>query len=461
MFLFLSNTISQILTVVVNIVLARLLFPSDFGLIVLSTTFIGFISLFTTLGLGSAIIYKQDTNEIQLSTLYWLNLIFFAITFVVIIILVPFAANFYNEPFINKITIYSAISILITPFYVTHYKLKERNLEFKILSIIVIISTFLGAVSAIVSAYMGMGVYALVIQILVSTFAKLILVLNHSSWKPQFVFNYDDVKEMIWYSIKYKISTIFLFLERNIDYLILGKLFAATILGYYAFAYNIMYTPVRRISYIFGNVLFPSFSAVKDKNKIIIGYFESIRIISMISFPVMTILAFNAELIVQTIFGDKWDNAIPIVQILSFAGAIQSLGQFGDVIFPSIGKPEIGTYIAMIRTILVTIAIIVGSNYGILVVSYGLAIAKIISMLTMFKAINYCISYSYKKLMSYLKGSLAVVGSLFMFQFISIRYLPNLIPEFKLIIMIILSILIILKFYYFVIKDITHKLIIK
>ena len=103
---------------------------------------------------------------------------------------------------------------------------------------------------------------------------------------------------------------------------------------------------MKRISYIFSEVLFPSFSSFKDdKQKIINGYFKSVNLIALVSVPAMTILAFNADLIINFVFGHKWDEAIPIVRILCFAGAIQSISQFGGVyFFPSIGKPEVSMY---------------------------------------------------------------------------------------------------------------------
>src|SRR5690606_10075143 len=108
---------------------------------------------------------------------------------------------------------------------------------------------------------------------MVSSAVRLVLIMLYKRWMPNLYFNFKEIKHMIWYSLKFKGSNMVMYFERNIDYLILGKFFTSIILGYYAFAYNIMYTPVKRISYIFSDVLFPSFSSFKnDKRKIINGY---------------------------------------------------------------------------------------------------------------------------------------------------------------------------------------------
>lgn len=424
-YLTIVNTLSQFLSIGVNIVLARLLLPEDFGLVALTMTFIGFIVLFTSLGFGASIIHETEVSQQKLSSIYWLNLALSFISFVIILSTAQLAADFYNEQELASIASLAAITILITPFFITHYKLLEKELEFKTISKINLSGTILGALSAVLGAFMGLGVFALIIQSLVSTFIRLILVLYFKRWKPSLYFNFKEIKEMTWYSLKFKASNIAFYFERNIDYLILGKFFTSIILGYYAFAYNIMYTPVKRISYIFSEVLFPSFSSFKDdKEKIIKGYFKSVRLIAMISIPAMTIIAFNAELIIQTVFGSKWDEAIPIVKILCFAGAIQSISQFGSVIFSSIGKPEVELYVSIGRTILTVLAIVVGVQFGVLWVAYLLVIAKAISFGLFLMVLNRYTPFKIAQLLVSLKGAILT------FIVLSVIYYAYLMSDF-------------------------------
>lgn len=412
-YLTIVNVLSQLLAIVVNIILARLLLPEDFGLVALTMTFIGLIVLFTNMGFGASIIHETEVTQQKLSSIYWLNFGLSIISFLIVISTSQFAADFYDEQQLISIAFIAAINIIITPFYITHYKLLEKQLEFKTISKINLSGTILGALAAILGAFAGIGVYALIVQSLVSTLIRLILVLYFKRWKPSLYFNFKEIKEMTWYSLKFKASNIVFYFERNIDYLILGKFFTSVILGYYAFAYNIMYTPVKRISYIFSEVLFPSFSSFKeDKEKIMTGYFKSVRLIAMVSIPAMTILAFNAELIIQTAFGQKWDAAIPIVRILCFAGAIQSVSQFGSVIFSSIGKPEVELYVSIGRTIMTVLAIIIGVQYGVLWVAYLLVIAKTLSFLLFLIVLNHHIPFKLEQLITSLKGSVVTLLAL-------------------------------------------------
>ncbi|WP_298892564.1 lipopolysaccharide biosynthesis protein [uncultured Psychroserpens sp.] len=412
-YLTIVNVLSQVLAIVVNIVLARLLLPEDFGLVALTMTYIGFITLFTNMGFGSSIIHEQSTTNKQLSSIYWLNYGLSIFSFIIIISTAKFAANFYDEPKLSAIVYVAALNILINPFYSIQYKLLERDLEFKTISKINLSGILIGSISAIIGAYYGLGVYALVIQPLVSSVVRMMLILVYKRWFPKFYFNIKEIKHMIWYSLKFKASQMSMYFERNIDYLILGKFFTSVILGYYAFAYNIMYTPVKRISYIFSEVLFPSFSSFKnDKVKIINGYFKSVNLVALVAIPAMTILAFNADLIIHLVFGQKWDGAIPIVRILCFAGAIQSISQFGGVIFSSIGKPEVTLYVSIGRTILTVLAIIIGVQYGVLWVAYFLVIAKALSYILFLLVLNYYIPFSIRQLFNSLQGPMVSLFSL-------------------------------------------------
>ncbi len=441
-YLALTNILQQFTAIAVNIVLARLLMPSDFGLIAISTTYIGFISMFTNLGFGSAIIHDQKSSQEQLSSLYWINFVFSLFTFFIVVGTASWAASFYDEPRLTMVVLCLAVNILITPIFSTHAKILERDIEFKILSRISLTATFAGAVTGVVAAFAGIGVYALVLHTLSATVIRMILILLISAWKPSRVFRFSAIKSMVWYSVKFKISSSVLYVDRNIDYLVLGKVFSSVILGYYAFAYNIMYTPVKRISYIFSGVLFPSFSAIRENRiKLINAYFRSMRMIALITFPTMVILSLNAHLIINFVFGHKWNDALPIVQILCFAGAVQSISQVGGVVFASIGKPEVSTYVGLVRTALTVAAILVGAMHGILTVAYLLVVAKVLSFVLVLVVMNRFVRFSFTTLISELSGPLMTAVGLIAVEAL-VRSIPLHISLFsKLNMMVVLSVL--------------------
>ena len=403
------NIFSQLLTTVLNVILARLLAPEDFGLMALIVTYLGFIALLTKVGFGSAIIQKKKPSADQISTLYWINLIFGFLTLILIILGAPWFAKFYEAPRLGQIMWIAGLSVVITPLYMIHYKLMEKDLKFGLLSKANVISSICGAVAAAVSAYYGFGVLALIVQALLGKIVKGIIILNSSSWRPRLVFKLKEVREMFAFSLKYKLSQSLLYVDRNIDYLILGKYFASTILGYYSFAYTVMYTPVKRISSIFNDVMFPTLSAVQDNpEKVVKGYFSSVELVALVSFPLMTIISIHTELILNSFFGSKWDAAIPIVKILCFAGAVQSVSQLSSVVFNSLGRPMVDFYFGLIRNSLTIMAIIGGAQYGIEVVAWMLLVVKVLTFIVGLIIIYSLVNYSFLLVFKYLGKPLAL-----------------------------------------------------
>lgn len=456
-YLSIVNVLSQFLSIFLNIILARLLDPEAFGLMALATTYLGLIAVFTNIGFGASIIQNQKASQIQLSTLYWINMGLSTLTFAILVGSSGFAARFYEEPELQAVIWWASISILMTPFFITHYKIKEKELQFKLLSRITLFSTFLGAIGAIVGAIVGLGVYALVAQTLVSTTVKLILTLRFSDWRPNLIFRFRETKSMVFYSLKFKLSSLVLYFERNVDYLVLGKVFDSVILGYYSFAYNVMYTPVKRISYIFNDVLFPTLSTMQDRpDRIVANYFKSVQLISIIAFPLMTFLAMFTEPVIQFVFGNKWDGAIPIVKILCYAGAVQSISQLGSVVFNSIGRPEIDVIFGIVRTSLTTLAVIFGARLGVEMVAWYLLASKIVSFLLILGMIYYFIPF---KLIAFLKRIYpALVTMLIMLG----AYQYSIWPEdevLKMIVTVLVASLLTLTFNFSLLKDIYVALI--
>ena len=413
LYLTVVNVFSQFLSIVLNLVLARLLDPEDFGLMALVITYLGFIGLFTKVGFGSAIIQKTNPTDVQISTLYWINTLFGVVTLIVIIIGTPFVARFYDAPRLNDIIWIAALSVVINPIYMIHYKLLEKDLKFGILSKANIIASVCGAIAACMAAFAGWGVMALIVQAIIGNLVRLAVVLRSNHWRPALVFNFMEVKEMFAFSLKFKLSQSLLNVDRNIDYLILGKFFNSVVLGYYSFAYNVMYTPVKRISYIFNDVLFPTLSSLQDdQQKVVRGYFKSVELVAIISFPLMTVLALHTEVILNFLFGSKWDGAVPIVKILCFAGAVQSISQLGSVVFNSLGRPIVDFYFGLIRSILTILAIVFGAQYGVEVVAWLLLSSKLISFVIVLLVMYRTVSYPIRYIGQYLSKAILVCGLL-------------------------------------------------
>jgi len=334
--------------------------------------------MFSNLGLGSAIVQKQDIDNRQLSTLFWIGLAGGIFSAVLIALSAYPISWFYDEPKLFRLTLVLAINFLISPLYQINRKLLEKDLRFSALAASNVIASLVSGGAGVVSAFSGLGVWSLVIQSIILNVSFLFLYFLQRKWIPEFVFEINRCRELIRFGTHMVGSNLALYFERNLDSMIIGKLLGATLLGYYTLAIRVMYLPIRQISYIFTDVLFPVFSKVNaDLDTVRKGYLKAIRFTSMITFPLMTLIYLFSDTLVASLVGPKWLPSAEIIRILAPAGAIQSVVQIGWVVFPAMNLPDVRMKLGMYNVISIALAVVIGSNWGIKGVSGGILLSRV------------------------------------------------------------------------------------
>ncbi len=374
-----SKFAQQISSIIVTIILARLLKPEDFGLIAMVNVYIAFINIFSNLGLGAAVVNKHTATQQQLSSIYWITLFTSLLSTTVIILSAPIAVIFYNEPQLYKLIILLSANPVIGSLFIIQRKLTERNLDFAAIAKGDVYCVIGSSIVGIVTALGGLGVYSLIAQSLSLNIFYLSYYRYYQKWRADYSYSYSEIKEMVKYALKYKGAAIANYFERNIDYVILGKFFDAVTLGYYSFTYNIMYFPVKRISYVFTEILFPAFSSLKhDIEKVVEAYLKSSRLISIITFPLMVLIAIYSKPIIYYVFGEKWLPAVTILSIIAIAGAIQSIDQLIGVLLASVNRETVFLNLNIFRLCITALTLYVGTFWGINGVAWAILVSKLI-----------------------------------------------------------------------------------
>ncbi|NIM17565.1 MAG: oligosaccharide flippase family protein [Candidatus Aminicenantes bacterium] len=426
---------------VITAILARLLTPEDFGLIGIVTVYTVFITTFTTVGLGTSIIQKQEVNQRQISTLYWLNFILGFFSTVVVAGTAKWVALFYGYPELVPLLIIVSLNFLISPFYQIHRKMLEKELRFPTTAKIGVFSTVMSGLAGITCAYLGFGVYSLVFQSLALNIFNVLGFRWAFHWHPHNSFALKPVKEMIYFSIKMKGAQLSRYFERNIDLFILGKLLPSQIFGFYALANRIIYFPIRRVSYTFTAILFPSFSKIQDDiDRIKKGYLKTIQIIAIFTLPFVFILALYARPLVLFILGEQWLPLHKIIFILSGVGAIQAIEHISVAIYPAINRPEVILKLGIIRTVITGIGAFIGGLYGLIGAAVAILLAKSILFIISMIWLKYYIKFTFFEIFKSLSGPL-IGGAIVIITFFSIN--PNLeLTSFELMIVLALSLLV-------------------
>ncbi len=370
-----AQIVRQIMQFLTTAVLARLLSPSDFGLVGMATVITGFISIFNDLGTSAAIIQRKQISDSLVSTIFWVNVIIGLLASLILLVCSPLVAIFYREPRVTEVLRVLALTFIISGFSIAHKAILEKKIAFRILAKIEIISVILGSITGISSAFLGLGVWSLVVQTLVFVSSTSILLWLTSQWKPQFVFCVNDLREVSSYSLNLTGFSVFNYFVRNADYILIGRFLGSQDLGYYTLAYRLMLYPLQNVSSVIGRVMFPVLSQFQDDNvKFRSVYLKAIATISLIVFPLMTGLCVLAEPFILVVFGQQWRPVIILLIILSPLGMIQALATTVGNIYNAKGRTDWLFIWGIVTGFLAIIAFIIGLHWGIIGVASAYAI---------------------------------------------------------------------------------------
>lgn len=374
----LTASISQLLLIAI---LARLLDKIDFGLIAISSFIIGFTQIFLDMGISNAIIHKQDVSNDQLNSLYWLNIFSGIIIFFVVFLTSGFIAKVYNEPKLQNIVNLTSTTFLIQPIGAQFDVLLRKELKFKSLAIRDVISKIIILLSGCVFGYLGFGVYSLVYSNIIGLSVSTILVffIGIKVHKPKFHFVYSDIKPFLSFGVFQMGEKVMNYFNSQADNIIIGKFLGMEVLGTYNIAKNLVMRPAQIINPIITKVSFPVMAKVQnDIPKLKHIYLKSLRLMSSVNFPIFIFMSFFARDIVLTMFGNKWQDAISVLSILSIYSLIRSTGNPVGSLQLARGKADWGFYWNSILLIFVPLTIYVGSFWGVVGVCYAFLILQVI-----------------------------------------------------------------------------------
>jgi PST family polysaccharide transporter len=351
---------------VITAILARLLSPDDFGLLGMATVFTGFMMIFSEMGVSSALIQKQDIDDGHLSSAFWLNVIVGVVLTLLLVAVSPLVALFYNQPALQPIIAVMSVGFIFASFSVIQQTILQREMDFKAIAKVELVSILIAGAVGIVMAFRGFGVWSLVGQFLALHLIRSIVFWIISSWRPQLKFSMKSVRDFIEFSAHMTGFNIINYLNRNIDYLLIGKFLGAEALGFYTLAYKIMLYPLQNISWVISKVMFPAFSIIqKDLERLKRSYLKVVKAVSLVTFPMMTVLLFSAREVIIVIFGEQWAPVIPLIRIFCLCGAVQSINTLIGNIILSQGKSGLQLRLGILGFFAFSLAIIIGLKWGI------------------------------------------------------------------------------------------------
>lgn len=333
---------TMIISFVSNIVLARLLLPSDFGTVGMLLFFITIANTFVDSGLGSALIQKKKPSQRDYSTVFFSNLIISTILYVILFVSSPFIAQFYNLSILSEILRIEGIILLLNSFCIIPTTILRKRLDFKKLSIANIGGNVIGTVLGIGLAYCGYGLWSLVIRMLAVSFFTALFLWNLNKWRPSFVFSITSFKELFNFGGFVLLSSIVTSISNNVQTLIIGRMFVPKVLGVYTQAQQLRDIPSMSISSVISQVLYPVFSNHQDDNTTISEKMNySVYITAYVTSAILAILIIIAKPLILILYSEKWIATIDMFQILCVGGLFLALQDINYYVIASKGKSRV------------------------------------------------------------------------------------------------------------------------
>lgn len=372
-----QNWGSQAGSFLVFLILARLLTPQDFGLLSLANIFLAFMNIFLEQGFTLALIQREKLEPEHLDTAFCTQVITGIFLTFISFFLAENIALFFNEPQLTFIIQCFSFLFIINSFSHVAQGVLTRDLDFKILALRSLIGIIISGLFAIILAFLGFGVWSLVIQQFIYQSVIVIVMWTAIDWRPKLRFSYAHFQELFTFSIYVFLFQFVSFFERKSDNLLIGYFLGEIALGYYAIAYRILEVMTQLLVGTINQVALPTFSGLQTNMTLFRPTFlQAIQFTSLIAFPVfLGLLALTPEIII-TLFGKQWIPSISVLQILFLLGILSSFSYFNSSVFMALGKPYLRFWLSLINVIIsFTVAFFV-VKWGIIAVALAFVISS-------------------------------------------------------------------------------------
>jgi len=377
---FIDSFANQGIQFIAGIILARILSPTEFGLIGMLAIFIALSQSFVDSGFTNALIRKQDCTQTDYSTVFYFNFVVGIIFYLILFFFARSISVFFNEPQLELLLQVLGLGLILNALGMIQRTILTKNINFKLQTRVSVVSSTLSGLIAISMAYNGFGVWSLV-ALTLSRFGFTSLFLwMWTKWRPSLIFNKESFKELFSFGNKLLISGLIDTAYRNIYYLIIGKYFSVVELGYYTRADQFQALPSQQLTGIFGRVSYPILSTIQDDvRKLRTAYKRIIKSTMLITFVLMLGMVAIAKPMIITLIGEQWLPSVIYLQLLCFVGMFYPLHALNLNMLQVQGRSDLFLRLEIIKKVLAVPVIIIGILYGIKIMILGMLINTIIA----------------------------------------------------------------------------------
>ncbi len=366
---------------VIQIGLARLLLPEHFGVMGMILVFIAISNSIVDSGFSQALIRDQTTSQADYSTVFYFNSAMAIAVYGVLYIIAPLVSTFYEEPQLVILLRVLSLALIINSLGIIQRVQLTKEVNFKKMTIINLIAVTLSGVITIGCAIEGYGVWSLVVNILVLQSTQTICLWLFNRWVPSFVFSSQSFVKYFGFGYKLMLSGLLDTLYTNLFFVLIGKIYSSSSLGYYTNAVKVRDLASQSLAVTIQRVTYPVLSTIQDDEKQLKASFRKIiKISAFVNFPLMIGLAAIATPLFTLLFGEKWIPSVIYFQLLCFAGMLYPIHAINLTILQVKGRSDLFLWLEIIKKVNLTLLIILSLAFQMGVI--GLIIAAVVNSFT-------------------------------------------------------------------------------
>ena len=431
---FLDQAGSLGISFVVGIILARLLQPAEYGLLGMVTVFTAIATVFTDSGFGQAMVRKTDLTEEDKLTAFWFSCGMGILVYIALFISAPWVSAFYKESQLTDILRITSIPILFSGLITIPNMIFTREINFKVTTKISFSRAILSGVIGIYMAIKGYGVWALIVQGLVSYAIGVIMFNYYCRWKIKFIFKKNSFHYLWGFGSKMLASNLINTAYSNLYQIIIGKFYSSTDLGQYQRGQSYSGLFSNTLTQVVQRVSFPTLSKMQDDTeRLKYGYRKIIKMSMLVSCLGSMALAAMAKPLIVILIGEKWLPAAEYLQIICLGALLYPVHAINLNVLTVMGRSDLFLKLEIIKKIIGTIPIVIGIFLGIKVMLW----AGVVSSFLCFainahyseKLINYSFLNQFKDIIPFIIVSTFIAGLVYCISLLSLTYLWTIILQ--------------------------------
>ena len=371
----------QAVQFIFQIILARLLSPSDYGLIAMLAIFMAIAQAFIDSGFTNALIKKLDRTDKDFSTVFYFNLFISIVIYILLYLGAPFIAKFYRTSELTDITRVYMLSLPIIALGAIQRTQFTIKVNFKDQAIASFSGALAGGIVGIVLATQGYGAWALVGSALATNVVTTIIFWIRSTWRPRWEFSIVSLRTMFSFGSKLLFSGLLDTAYRNLYQFVIGRRFSKQDLGYYSRADQFAQFPSSNITGIMQRVTYPILCTIADDDeKLLAAYRQYIKLAAYIIFPLMIGLAAIAKPLINVVLGQKWQFASIILQILCFSYLWYPIHAINLNLLMVKGRSDLFLRVEIIKKVVGICILLIVMNFSVEIMAIGNVASSFIAL---------------------------------------------------------------------------------